>query len=447
MISYNNDTIAAIATATGEAGIAIVRMSGPLAIPIADSIFSGEVGSYLSHSAHLGQVFSSKKEIIDSCLLLVMKNPKSFTGEDVVEFQCHGGYFAPKKILESLIENGARLALPGEFSFRAFINGKIDLSQAEAIQHLISAKNQQSFQIAKNQFSGDLSRKIKEIQNLMLKIAATIEASHDFPDEDLHIDIFSNVINDLNFTIENIENLISSYDEGRQLILGSEVSIIGSPNSGKSSLLNALINQERAIISSIPGTTRDLIKEDFMLDGRLIKLIDTAGIRETDDIIEKEGIKKAQHTINHSSLLLYTIDSANPLYSLIDLDLTKTIIVWNKQDLSPRKHIFPEAQYQVYISTKTGEGLFQLKKLIKKLLDNFTKDKTDIFLTSERHYIILTKTLNFLKVAQQGLKSHVYPELISIEIRAAIETLGEILGTHVTEEILEKIFNTFCIGK
>ena len=446
MISYNNDTIAAIATATGESGIAIVRMSGSLAIPI-DSLFSGAVTSYLSHSVHLGQVFSTKKEVIDSCLLLVMKNPKSFTGEDVVEFQCHGGFFASKKILEALIEKGARLALPGEFSFRAFINGKIDLSQAEAIQHLISAKNEQAFQIAKNQFSGGLSKKIKEIQNSILKIAATIEALHDFPDEDLQINLSSKTINDLCLIIENIENLTSSYDEGRRLILGSEVSIIGSPNSGKSSLLNALTNQERAIVSSIPGTTRDLIKEDFMLEGKLIKLVDTAGIRETTDIIEKEGIKKAQHAINYSSLILYVIDSTNPLYVPINLDLTKTIIVWNKQDLTSNKYFFPKAKYEVHISTKTGEGLFQLKKLIKKLLDNLTKDKSDIFLVSERHYTILLKTLNFLKAAKQGLQLHIFPEIISIEIRSAIETLGEILGTHVSEQILEQIFNTFCIGK
>lgn len=447
MISYNNDTIVAIATATGESGIAIVRMSGPLSISIADRIFSGKVSSYSSHSAHLGQAYSLSKELIDSCLLLVMKNPKSFTGEDVVEFQCHGGYFSPKKILESLIEAGARLALPGEFSFRAFINGKIDLSQAEAIQHLISAKNQQAFHIAKNQLSGSLSKKIKEIQSLILKIASIIEASHDFPDEDLQIILSSSVINDLDLSIEMIENLLSSYDEGRQLILGSEVSIVGAPNSGKSSLLNALTNQERAIVSSIPGTTRDLVKEDLLLEGKLIKLVDTAGIRETTDIIEKEGIKKTQQTINHSSLILYTIDSADPIYSPVSLDLTKTIVVWNKQDLSEQKHFFPKAKHQVYVSTKTGEGLFKLKQLIKKNLDNLTNDKSDIFLVSERHQVILQKTYHFLKTARQELQKNTFPELIAIEIRSALETLGEILGTRISEQILEQIFNTFCIGK
>ncbi|WP_201456406.1 tRNA uridine-5-carboxymethylaminomethyl(34) synthesis GTPase MnmE [Chlamydia sp. 17-3921] len=440
-----NDTIAAIATPPGEGGIAIVRISGPEAILIADRIFSGNVTEYASHTAHLGDVFY-QNTIIDQALLLIMRSPKSFTGEDVIEFQCHGGYFACTQILESVFTEGARAALPGEFSQRAFLNGKIDLIQAEAIQNLIAADNLDAFRIAQEHFQGAFSKKVQEITNLIFETLAFIEVLADFPEEEQpSLEIPKQNIQK---SLDIVANFLDSFNEGQRLAQGTTIILAGEPNVGKSSLLNALVQKNRAIVSDIPGTTRDILEEAWLLQGKRIRLIDTAGQRTTNDYIENEGINRAIEAMKHAERILWVIDSTRPCKSLPEILFSKpSFLIWNKADLATPPKLQTDLP-QFTVSTKTGKGLTELKRALQQWIQcNPSGKNSKIFLVSSRHYTIFKTIHQCLVAAQENLSSQLPPEFVAQDLRHALHSIGNLSGSEVTENILGEIFSRFCIGK
>ncbi|HRW58056.1 MAG TPA: tRNA uridine-5-carboxymethylaminomethyl(34) synthesis GTPase MnmE, partial [Chlamydiales bacterium] len=335
---FSNDTIAAIATAPGDGAIAIIRLSGKKAFSIVNSLFSKDLNKMLSHTCHLGKFYDENKVLIDEVLLLIMKNPHSFTGEDVVEIHSHGGRIVTEKILKTLIQNGARAASAGEFSFRAFQNKKIDLTQAEAIQNLIAAKNEKALLAAEKHLEGALKRKVLSFQRNLLEITAILEAWVDFPEEELEL----TSIQEINKQIENekkkLIQLIETYHDGKALFEGMTLAICGTPNVGKSSLLNALLKKDRAIVTDIEGTTRDLLEETIQIKNMHFKLIDTAGIRTTNDCIEKEGIKRSLLAIEKADIVILVLDASRPLAEddrnlIKKADPQSTLLLWNKIDL------------------------------------------------------------------------------------------------------------------
>ncbi|AAP05667.1 tRNA uridine-5-carboxymethylaminomethyl(34) synthesis GTPase MnmE [Chlamydia caviae] len=440
-----NDTIAAIATPPGEGSIAIVRISGPEAIQITDKIFSGSVPSFASHTAHLG-IVNHKDRQIDQVLLLIMRAPRSFTGEDVIELQCHGGYFSCSQILEALVSEGARPALPGEFSQRAFLNGKIDLIQAEAIQNIIAADNLDAFFIAQNHFQGHFSKKIQLISSLIVESLAFIEVLADFPEEEQpDMDVPKQRLNEAMLIIED---LISSFDEGQRLAQGTSIVLAGHPNVGKSSLLNALTNKNRAIVTDIPGTTRDILEENWTLQGKRIRLIDSAGQRETDNLVEQEGIERAISAMEQSEGILWVMDATQPPPSLPEILFQKpSLLLWNKSDLASPPQLDTSLP-QLAISAKTGEGIFELKQFIQKWMQQQQLGKNaKVFLVSSRHHTILQQMRSYLLSAKEGLLAQLPPELIALELRQALQATGNLSGSEVNETILGEIFSRFCIGK
>ncbi|EPP34454.1 tRNA modification GTPase TrmE [Chlamydia ibidis] len=441
-----NDTIAAIATPPGEGSIAIVRLSGPQAIAIADKVFSGSVASFLSHTVHLGKV-NYLGEQIDQALLVIMRAPKSFTGEDVIEFQCHGGYFACSQILEALIAEGARPALPGEFSQRAFLNGKIDLIQAEAIQNLIAADNLDAFRIAQNHFQGHFSEKIQYIEKKIVEALAFVEVVADFPEEEQPEMTIPK--QSLESAREIIEELISSFDEGQKLAQGTSIILAGQPNAGKSSLLNALTNKNRAIVTDIPGTTRDILEESWLLQGKRIRLLDTAGQRETNNPIEQEGISRAILAMEEAEGILWVMDATQSHHTLPEILLNKPcILVWNKTDLVVKPPHLNISLPQVYISAKTGHGIPELKQAIQQWIQQERLGKSSkVFLVSARHHAILQEVHKHILATQEGFLSGLNPEFLALELRQALQATGNLSGAEVTETVLGEIFSRFCIGK
>lgn len=451
-MNTSNTTIAAIATPPGEGSIAIVRLSGPQAISLANQIFSGDVSSYASHTAHLGQVFNQQGDTIDSALLLVMKGPKSFTGEDVVEFQCHGGYFACSEILQTLLAIGAHPAKPGEFSQRAYLNGKIDLLQAEAIQNVIMANNKDAFRIAQTHLQGTFSKKIHEITTILIQALAYLEVMSDFPEEGEDFSIYDDSQSLLQQAHTYVQSLLDSFDEGRRLAQGIQIAIVGKPNAGKSSLLNTLTESNRAIVTNTPGTTRDLITSDWMLQGRLITLIDTAGQRSTEDEIEQLGIEKAKEAMSSAQCILWMVDVTQPPTTWDPIPNQPTFIVWNKIDkFPPSQTLRPTAPYnvhQAYISTKTGEGIPELKQTLAQWLQTYESGKShSIFLVSTRHHHILKQICNHIEAAQHLQNSKSPTELIAFEVRSAIDATEMLSGAKITDNMLSQIFSKFCIGK
>ncbi|QVE49451.1 tRNA uridine-5-carboxymethylaminomethyl(34) synthesis GTPase MnmE [Chlamydia crocodili] len=440
-----NDTIAAIATPPGEGSIAIVRISGPEAIPITDKIFSGSVPSFSSHTAHLGTI-SRNDQQIDQVLLLIMRAPRSFTGEDVIELQCHGGYFSCSQILEALVSEGARPALPGEFSQRAFLNGKIDLIQAEAIQNIIAADNLDAFHIAQNHFQGHFSKKVQFISSLIIESLAFIEVLADFPEEEQpDMDVPESRLSE---AILIIEDLISSFDEGQRLAQGTSIVLAGHPNAGKSSLLNTLTNKNRAIVTDIPGTTRDILEENWILQGKRIRLIDSAGQRETDNPVEQEGIERAISAMEQSEGILWVMDVTQPQPDLPEILFQKpTLLLWNKSDLASPPQIDTSLP-QLAVSAKTGEGIFELKQFIQKWMQQQQLGKNaKVFLVSSRHHTILQQMRSYLLSAKEGLQTQLLPELVALELRQALQATGNLSGSEINETILGEIFSRFCIGK
>jgi tRNA modification GTPase len=445
-----NETIAAIATPPGEGGIAVIRISGKQALEIAEKVFRGKVRTYASHTAHFGKIINHQGEVIDEGLALVMRAPRSYTGEDTVEIQCHGGSLITRQVLEATLQAGARAALPGEFTFKAFINGKIDLAQAEAVQELIGAKNQLALQAAENQLQGALSKKISHFQHELVDLAAILEAWVDFPEEGLEFASMEEVIASLEQVKANMQNLVNTFHEGKKIQEGLSLCLIGPPNVGKSSLMNALLGKDRAIVTDIPGTTRDLLEDELFLGGLHFRIVDTAGIRETEEVIEQEGIRRSKKAMHAADLILLVMDATRP-FSLdfhFELPVERTILIWNKIDLPHDLAIPSFFPHSVKLSAKTGEGLAELKEKIHQVIwRNAPPSKEEIVITNARHKHALSSAISACDDLICGLKTGISPEFLSSDMRRVLQELGTIIGSNISEDILTAIFSKFCIGK
>ncbi len=447
------ETIAAIATPPGEGGISIIRISGKDAVAVADRIFSRSVASFTSHTAHLGVVNDVDGNRVDEALLLIMRGPKSYTGEDTVELQCHGGMIASRKVLETALVAGARAAEPGEFTFKAFMNGKLDLTQAEAVQQVIGAKSEHAFFLASKHLEGGLSKKVGGYQEELTRIAAILEAWVDFPDEGLAFTSEEELLADLNRLKDEMEHLIKTFHDGQKLEQGISLCIAGAPNAGKSSLMNALLQHDRAIVTPIAGTTRDILKEEMTIGGLPFRLIDTAGIRETDEIVEKEGIRRSRQALEEADLILLVIDAAKELgeeeHALLKtVPQEKTIVVWNKVDLPKKSECSSSFSYEVELSAKEQSGLGQLKETIDRLIWSAgAPPKEEVLITKTRHEQALRESSDALQTVIEGLDVGLSPEFLSADIRSSLNGLGRIIGTNITEDLLSSIFSQFCIGK
>ena len=445
------ETIAAIATPAGEGGVAIIRISGKEALTVAEKIFTGPVRRYKSHTAHVGKIVDEKGAVVDEVMLLPMLAPRSYTGEDTVEIQCHGGSLITKKVLETTLRAGARPAEPGEFTFKAFLNGKLDLAQAEAVQELICAKSELALHFAEQQLEGALSKEIARFQQELTDIAAILEAWVDFPEEGLEFASFSEICTTLEEIRGRVVRLSQTFYDGKKLQEGISLCLVGQPNVGKSSLMNALLKKERAIVTAIPGTTRDLLEESLTLGSLNFRLIDTAGIHTTSEPIEQEGIARSKSAMREADLLLLVLDATQE----IDEELLaaakskkRALAVWNKIDLVKTKPAALEGIPSVCVSAKEREGLEDLRSAIDALLwENGPPSKEELLITSLRHKQALADADTALLSLITGLKQSVSPEFLSADMRRALTALGTIIGTNITEDILSAIFSKFCVGK
>lgn len=455
-------TIAAISTAIGEAGIGIVRMSGNKSLEIANKVFKGnkvqELNDELNRKMTYGHIVDNDK-VMDEVLIVYMKGPWTYTREDVVEIYCHGGIVPTRRVLKTLLENGAELAEAGEFTKRAFLNGRLDLSQAEAVMDMIDAKTDKSFEASFSQMEGSLSNKVDEIRETLLNMLAHVEASIDYPDEsDVEDVAFEEVLNNSKEIKEVLEELIISSDRGKILRDGVSIAILGKPNVGKSSLLNAILRENRAIVTDIPGTTRDIIEEHINIDGIPIKLIDTAGIRETDDEVEQIGVSRAREITENADLLIAVFDVSNPLEDedkeIVELIKDKkSLIILNKIDLENKyeeeeiKDIFEE---KTIIETSMIEniGLSEIEESIKNMFfDGDITIDSDVMVTNMRHKNELEKALININDVIEAAKMQVPIDCIEVDLKSAWENLGKISGDTIEEDILDKIFSEFCLGK
>ncbi len=461
-----HDTIAAIATPPGEGAISVIRISGKEAVTILKTIFSKDPEEMTSHTVHFGKILDKQGKTLDTVLVTIMKAPKSYTGENSVEINCHGGTLITKKVFQRILEAGARAALPGEFTLRAFLNNKIDLAQAEAIQTLISAQNELALKAAKEQLEGKLSQEVKNIQKELIEIAAILEAWVDFPEEGLEFQTMEELKLHLSATLVKMQKLAASFERGKKLTDGIQLTIIGTPNVGKSSLMNALCQKEKAIVTDIPGTTRDLIEEKVLLGSLHFHLIDTAGIRKTDQIVEQEGIRRSERALKKADLALLVLDASRSLNAddqelLKTVNKDKTIVIWNKTDLNPapKKMGFP---HELLLSLKPinnldikdlkensskEKGLEELIQTIEKLAWQKGESKEEIILTKERHKNALGKAIENCQKAVYGLEQKDSAEFVAADMRFALSALGQIIGHDLSEDILSEIFSKFCVGK
>ncbi|MEC7838938.1 MAG: tRNA uridine-5-carboxymethylaminomethyl(34) synthesis GTPase MnmE [Chlamydiota bacterium] len=447
------ETVAAIATPPGEGGVAIIRISGKNARSVTQKVYSRPIDNFKSHTVHYGHIIDSNGASIDDVLLIPMLGKKSFTGEDTYEIHCHGGSLITRRVLDVVLNAGARAALPGEFSFKAYMNGKIDLAQAEAIQELIAAKNDRALDAAEAQLQGRLSNKVSSFQKKLIEIAAILEAWVDFPEEGLEFASLEDVCKTLESVNCEIQALIDTFHDGRIIHNGIALCLVGSPNVGKSSLMNALLDKERAIVSHIPGTTRDIVEDTMRLNGMNFRLIDTAGIRQAAEEIEEEGIRRSHGAMATADLILLVLDSSqevsdSELELIKKLPKEKTIAVWNKSDLipAPRKEI--ALNYIVDISAKKRLRLDSLHQMIDSVIwDKGPPSKEEIIITNIRHKESLENAAKACSQLIYGLQSDVSPEFLSMDMRSCLTELGKIIGMNIGEDILSAIFSKFCIGK
>ena len=459
-----HDTIAAIATAQGEAGIGIVRVSGALARTIAAEVFRSPRGvsptQLPTHTLTYGRVVdaTASDEIIDEVLLGVMHAPRTYTGEDIVEFNCHGGTIPLTAVLDVVVKNGARIAEPGEFTKRAFLNGRLDLAQAEAVAELIAAKTDLSRKIAVEALAGKLSDTVNGLNDRLAALLAEIEASIDFPEEDLDFMKVETQLEAARAVQTDLTALLETAAEGRLITEGANVAILGKPNVGKSSLLNALLGTTRAIVTDIPGTTRDTIEEMMNIGGIPLKLIDTAGIRHTDDIVEQQGVQRSKAVQDRAELLLMMFDASQPLNDA-DLELLKTaqsskaILILNKMDLpvvtSPTALLAHCPKKQVVETViPQGKGLDKLKATVsEELLGGELVIGESPIVTNARHQEALRRANEGLNYAIESLENAMPSDLIAVDLRISLDGLGDIVGKTTTEDILDRIFSQFCVGK
>jgi tRNA modification GTPase len=461
---YQNDTIIALATPSGAGAIAIIRLSGPNAITMVDAFFksihSKKLSSQKTHTIHLGHIVEDSR-VLDEVLVSVFKNPKSYTGEDVIEISCHGSSYIQQEIIQLFVRHGARIANPGEFTLRAFLNAKLDLSQAEAVADLIASDNKASHQIAMQQMRGGFSNEIKVLRDELLNFASLIELELDFSEEDVEFADRKQFEDLLARIIKVLKHLIDSISTGNVIKNGIPISIIGAPNVGKSTLLNALLNEDKAIVSDIAGTTRDAIEDEITIEGIKFRFIDTAGIRSTDDTIESIGIKKTFEKITQSQVVLYLLDASKVTSETIVLfnnDIRKIqeqypdkqlIVVANKMDEADQEFIetsfvFP---HTLYTSAKSGLGIDTLKAKLLEFVNTGALRNNDTIITNSRHYDSLLKALAEVQKVQQGMDANLSGDLLAIDIRQALYHFGEITGEITSDDLLGNIFANFCIGK
>jgi tRNA modification GTPase len=451
MIKYKEDTITAISTPIGQGAISIVRLSGKKACFILDRIFSKDVKKLKAKTTYLGNILNEKNELIDKVVVIINKAPNSYTAEDLVEIHCHGGRLITQKVLDNVLKNGARCANPGEFTMRAYLNRKLDLIQAMSVQDLISAKNELALKAAKDQLEGKLSLEIKAFQKDLIFCLAMIEANLDFPEEEIDPKSLKEAKNRLDNTLVKMQKLSNTFDNGKVIKDGLSLCIIGKVNVGKSSLMNALLKKNRAIITDIAGTTRDVLKEDIKINDMNYELIDTAGIRKTSCLIEKEGIKRSNLESKNADIILLVLDSSKDLTKedndlIENLDSKKSIIIWNKIDL---KNPEQKLNYNniVKISAKENKHLDSLYKAIEKISLNSKISKDQVILTHKRHKNALDQGIEFLKEAISNLKNNHPLEIIAIDLRSSLKELNKIIGFDITEDVISTIFSNFCIGK
>jgi tRNA modification GTPase len=455
------DTIAAIATPMGEGGIAVIRVSGDEAVAICDKIYRGKdrLQEVPTHTVRYGFIHHpSTGARIEEVLVTVMRAPRTFTREDVVEISCHGGFVSVKKVLDLLLQEGARVAEPGEFTKRAFLNGRIDLSQAEAVIDLIRAKSDRAFKIALKQSEGSLSKQIKLLRHQLVELMAHIEVNIDYPEHDVEEMTNAYIKDKCAAALEEIDRLLRTAEQGKILREGIVTAIIGRPNVGKSSLLNTLAQEEKAIVTDIAGTTRDVIEEYVHVNGIPLKLLDTAGIRETTDLVEQIGVERSQHALAEADLILFVVNGAEPLqpdeHTLIEqLRDRQVIVIINKLDLPQQietgylREVFGEDKV-VSMSLLEQQGITDLEKAIANIFFSGQLESNDLtYVSNVRHIHLLKQAYGSLTEAYGAAESFVPIDMIQIDIRNAWEHLGEIIGDSVSESLIDQIFSQFCLGK
>lgn len=459
-----NDTIVALATAHGVGAIAVIRLSGKDAIAIVEKSFTNKdqerktLADKAGNTIHFG-LLCDDEMVVDEVLVSLFKAPHSYTGEDSVEISCHGSIFIQQQILHLMVKNGARPANAGEFTMRAFLNGKFDLSQAEAVADLIASNSNVSHQVAMNQMRGGFSGKIKILRENLIDFASLIELELDFSEEDVEFADRTELKNLIISIQRIIERLIDSFEVGNVIKNGIPVAIVGKPNAGKSTLLNALVQDDKAIVSEIPGTTRDTIEDEISIGGVLFRFIDTAGIRDTSDVIEQIGVNKALQAMRNSAIIIYLFDAHELSSRDIKLEIEKlqehignsqVLIVCNKidtEDLNDLQKEFAGFDNLIYISAKEHLYLEDLKLKLVAMFDSRTINVTETVVTNVRHVDALRKANSALYKVMDGLNKNIASDFLAIDIRYALEALGEITGQVTTEDLLGNIFGKFCIGK
>jgi len=455
------DTIAAIATALGEGSIAVVRVSGPKAIDTVAGLFKSktDLRKAPSHTVHYGHIADPESgQVLDEVLVTVMRAPRSYTAEDVVEVSTHGGLIAVKSVLELILRHGARLAEPGEFTKRAFLNGRIDLAQAEAVIDLIRSRSERAFQLARKQSEGALSRQIKPLRQQLLELLAHVEVNIDYPEHDVP-EVTAAMIRDVCGRVaEKIEKLLETANEGKILREGIVTAIVGRPNAGKSSLLNALARDNKAIVTDIPGTTRDIIEETVNINGIPLRLLDTAGIRETQDVVEQIGVQRTMDALEGADLILLVINQNEPLHEddralLEKLKERPVIVVLNKADLERRldtaeiERLYDRRRI-VSVSAKEGTGLAELGKTVASMFFSGSVEASDLtYVSNARHVAALHRAKRALTDAIRAAEEGLPVDFVQIDIREGWEALGEIIGDTASESLIDQIFSQFCLGK
>lgn len=458
---FIDDTIAAIATAPGEGGIGIIRLSGCDALEIAEKMFRPfyreSIKDYANRTLIYGNIVDGE-EVIDEVLLAYMKGPHSYTAEDVVEINCHGGFISVKKILELTLKSGARMAEPGEFTKRAFLNGRIDLSQAEAVIDIINAKTDKSHEIAQEQLEGSLSKKIRNLRDRITEVLAQVEVAIDYPEEDIEFITYKELTEKTESIKAEIVKMYKTADTGKILREGLKTAILGKPNVGKSSLMNSILGENRAIVTDIPGTTRDVIEEFVNIKGIPLKIVDTAGIRETDDVVEKIGVEKSIKHLKSSDLTLVVLDTSRELDNedieiLENIDREKAIVLLNKIDLEQKLDLEKVKSYVdekniINISALKSEGIDLIHDRIEEMVfSGEISNSGEVMITNSRHKDAIYKAMTSIEDAVNALSDQMSYDFIEVDLRDAWDALGQINGDTVNEDLLDTIFSNFCIGK
>lgn len=453
------DTIAAISTPRGEGGIGIVRISGNNALDILEKIFKPKSGKAIkglrNYSINYGHIFDGET-LVDEVLVSIMKAPNTYTREDIVEINCHGGFVITEKVLEVVLKNGARIAEIGEFTRRAFLNGRIDLTQAEAVIDLIHGKTEKSVSLSLNQLRGDLKEQIEHLKKLVLDVAAHINVVLDYPEEGIDDPLPEHLVENLQEVLDTTDRLIRSYDKGKMIKEGIKTAIVGKPNVGKSSILNSVLKEERAIVTHVAGTTRDVIEEVVNLKGIPLVLVDTAGIRKTDDLVENIGVEKSKKLIESADLILFVVDGSRPLdeedmkiHEAIKAE--KVIGILNKIDIKEDIDLSPLTKISKWleISAIKNQGIDEMEEEIyRHIIDENIEDSSQkITITNVRHKSALEKTKQSIENIFETIESGLPMDLMAVDIKGALDSLSEVTGEISSEDLLDHIFSNFCVGK